>query len=88
MPYQRGQFWIRCFNKQAERLCAALTAPGHPLGPAANFVTRALGMLQSVGWIAAHRFLFADLRMHLLGWPAFLTPDGPVTALGPAAPPA
>lgn len=90
MPYQRGQFWIHRFGKQSERLCAvlaALTAPGHPVGPAANFVTRALGMLQSVGWIAAHRFLFADLRMHLLGWPAFLTPDGRVAALGPAAPP-
>lgn len=87
MPYQRGQFWIRRFGKQAERLCAALAALTAP--PAtANFVTRALGMLQSVGWITAHRFLFADLRMHLLGWPAFLTPDGRVAALGPAAPPA
>jgi len=87
MPHQRGQFWIRRFGKQAERLCAALAAlTATPT--AANFVTRALGMLQSVGWIAAHRFLFADLRMHLLGWPAFLTPDGRVAALGPAAPPA
>jgi hypothetical protein len=87
MPYQRGQFWIRRFGKQAERLCAALAAlTATPT--AANFVARALGMLQSVGWIAAHRFLFADLRVHLLGWPAFLTPDGRVAALGPAAPPA
>lgn len=86
MPYQRGQFWIRRFGKQSERLCAVLAAL--TVTPtAANFVTRALGMLQSVGWIAAHRFLFADLRMHLLGWPAFLTPDGRVAALGPAAPP-
>jgi len=86
MPYQRGQFWIRRFSKQSERLCAALAAlTATPT--AANFVARALGMLQSIGWIAAHRFLFADLRMHLLGWPAFLTPDGRVAALGSAAPP-
>jgi hypothetical protein len=87
MPYQRGQFWIRRFSKQSERLCAALAASITP-PPAANFVTRAVQMLDSIGWIAAHRFLFADLRMHLLGWPAFLTPDGRVAALGPAAPPA
>ena len=87
MPYQRGQFWTRRFGKQSERLCVALAALTAPPA-AANFVTRALGMLQSVGWIAAHRFLFADLRMHLLGWPAFLAPDGRVAALGPAAPPA
>jgi hypothetical protein len=45
-------------------------------------------MLESIGWIAAHRFLFADLRIYLLGWPAFLAPDGRVAALRPAAPPA
>ena len=91
MPYQRGQFWIRRFGKQAERVCAALAAllaPGHPLGPAANFVTRALQMLECIGWIAAHRFLLADLRFHLLGWPAFLAPDGRVAAFRLAAPPA
>ncbi len=87
MPYQRGQFWIRRFGKQAERLCAALAALTVP-PPAANFVTRALRMLQSVGWVAAHRFLFSELRAHLLGWPAFLAPDGRVAALRPAAPPA
>lgn len=87
MPYQRGQFWIRRFRKQAERLCAALVALTTP--PAASdFVTRAGHMLQSVGWTAAHRFLFADLRVHLLGWPAFLAPDGRVAGLGPAARPA
>jgi hypothetical protein len=85
MPYQRGQFWIRRFGKQVERLCAALAGLTAPL-PAANFMTRALRMLQSVGWITAHRFLFADLRMHLLGWPAFLAPDGRVAALRQAAP--
>ena len=26
-------------------------------------------MLESTGWIAAHRFLFAGVRCHLLGWP-------------------
>jgi len=71
------------FGRQAERLCAALAGLTTP-PPAANFVTRALRMLQSVGWIAAHRFLFADLRMHLLGLPAFLAPDGRVAALRPA----
>lgn len=87
MPYQRGQFWIRRFRHQAERLCAALAALIAP-SPAPHFVGRALLMLQSIGWIAAHRFLFADLRAHLLGWPAFLAPDGRVAALRPAAPPA
>ena len=87
MPYQRGQFWIRRFQRQAAATCAALAAlTATP--PAPNFVRRALDMLQSIGWIAAHRFLFADLRFHLLGWPAFLTPDGRCVALRPAAPPA
>ena len=87
MPYQRGQFWIRRFQKQAEHLCATLAALAIP--PAApTFVRRALHMLESIGWIAAHRFLFADLRIHLLGWPAFLAPDGRAAALRPAAPPA
>jgi hypothetical protein len=87
MPHQRGQFWIRRFGQQAERLCAALAALTGPAS-ATNFVTRALRMLQSVGWITAHRFLLADLRAHLLGWPAFLAPDGRVAAIRPAAPPA
>jgi transposase-like protein len=87
MPYQRGQFWIRRFQRQAATLCAALTALTVPEA-APTFVRRALDMLQSIGWIAAHRFLFADLRFHLLGWPAFLAPDGRCVALRPAAPPA
>jgi hypothetical protein len=45
-------------------------------------------MLQSIGWIAAHRFLFTDLRVHLLGWPEFLAPDGRAATLRPAPPPA
>jgi hypothetical protein len=86
MPYQRGQFWVRRFQKQAVALCAALAALSAPVA-ASSFIARALHMLQSIGWMAAHRFLFADLRFHLLGWPAFLAPDGRVAALRPAAPP-
>ena len=54
--------------------------------PAADFLRRALQMLQRVGWIAAHRFLFAELRVHRLGWPAFLAPAGRIAALPSAAP--
>jgi len=75
MPYQRGQFWVRRFRRQAEALCAALAAKISPL-PATNFVTRALRMLQTLGWLTAHRFLFSQLRVHLLGWPRFLIPHG------------
>jgi transposase-like protein len=57
MPYQRGQFWIRCFRNQAGRLCAALATLTAP-PPAPDFVTRALQMLECLGWITAHRFLF------------------------------
>ena len=89
MPYQRGQFWIRRFQKKAPALSLALVpleTPGHLRGPAANFVARALRMLESVGWIAAHRFLFARLRVHLLGWPADLIPTGRRTTLSAACP--
>lgn len=75
MPYQRGQFWIRRFHKQVVALCAALTVLTAVL-PAPDFPTRALRMLEAIGWIAAHRFLFAELRMHLLGWPRSLVPHG------------
>ena len=85
MPYQRGQFWVRRFQKQAARVCVALAAMTAP-PPAPDFIRQALQMLQSIGWIAAHRFLFSDLRVHLLGWPAFLAPDGRCSALRPAAP--
>ena len=79
MPYQRGQFWVRRFRIQAAgvgaalaSLTAAVTAP--------DFVTRALRMLEAIGWIAAHGFLFGQLRMHLLGWPRFLIPRrGPIS---------
>jgi hypothetical protein len=85
MPYQRGQFWIRRFQRQATALCAALAALAAP-PPAPTFIRRALDMLRSIGWIRAHRFLLADLRFHLLGWPAFLAPDGRCAVLRPAAP--
>ena len=83
MPYQRGQFWVRRFRRQAEALCAALAAQNTP-PPAADFVTRALLMLQSLGWITAHRFLLSQVRVHLLGWPRFLAPHGRPATL-PAA---
>jgi transposase-like protein len=86
MSYQRGQFWIRRFVRHAEALCAALAALTRP-APAPDFVARALLMLEAKGWIPAHRFLFADLRCHLLGWPPSLVPDGRratiVTSIGP-----
>jgi transposase-like protein len=87
MPYQRGQFWIRRFRSQAESLCAALAALTKPT-PASGFVHRALTMLQSTGWIAAHRFLFAGVRCHLLGWPRGLAPNGRRAAFSTAAAPA
>jgi transposase-like protein len=87
MPYQRGQFWIRRFLRQAEALCAALAALCPPV-PAPDFVRRALAMLESAGWTTAHRFLFGALRCHLLGWPPGLAPDGRRTALSPAGAPA
>ena len=87
MPYQRGQFWIRRFRAQAEALCAALAALTQPT-PAPDFVHRALVMLQSTGWIAAHRFLLAGVRCHLLGWPSGLAPDGRRAAFPTAAAPA
>lgn len=75
MPYQRGQFWIRRFHRQATALCAAL-ASLTTVVPARDFLNRALQMLEAVGWIAAHRFLFGVVRIHLLGWPRFLVPYG------------
>lgn len=85
-PYQRGQFWIRRFRAQATTLCAALAALTQPT-PAPDFVHRALTMLESTGWIAAHRFLLAGVRCHLLGWPRGLAPDGRRAAFSSAAAP-
>ena len=75
MPYQRGQHWVRRFERQAEPLSAALAALTAVV-TASDFVPRVLAMLEKTGWIAAHRFLFSDLRMHLLGWPVSQIPDG------------
>ena len=86
-PYQRGQPWVRRFRRQAEPLCAALSALTAP-ATALNFVARALLMLNAAGWIAAHRFLFADLRQHLLGWSGSLTLDGRRVTYRPSAAPA
>jgi hypothetical protein len=83
MPYQRGQFWIRRFKQQTEALCAALSSLTAVI-PAKDFLTRALQMLEATGWIPAHRFLFDKLRIHLLGWPRFLTPHGFPVNLSPA----
>ena len=87
MPYQRGQFWVRRFRKQAMALCAALAALTAPVA-ASSFIARALHMLEAIGWITAHRFLFGDLRFHLLGWPAFLAPHGRIATVQPGTPPA
>lgn len=84
MPYQRGQFWIRRFRAQAEALCAALATLTAP-APAPDFVHRAVAMLESTGWIAAHRFLFDGVRCHLLGWPRSLAPDGRRAAFSSAS---
>jgi hypothetical protein len=89
MPYQRGQFWVRRFRKQAPALglaLAPLATPGSLPGPAADFVSRALRTLESIGWIAAHRFLLSQLRAHLLGWPACLAPAGRRITLSAASP--
>ena len=86
-PYQRGQSWIRRFRAQAESVSAALPALTDP-PPAQNFVARALSMLHTAGWIPAHRFLFAGLRQHLLGWSRSLIPDGRRVTIPPAAAPA
>jgi hypothetical protein len=85
MPYQCGQFWIRRFQNQAPGLSLSL-APLAPPAAAPDRVTRALHMLQSIGWIAAHCFLFSELRAHLLGWPDFLAPQGRPATLPPPAP--
>jgi len=75
MPYQRGQFWVRRFNQVATALCAALASLATVV-PARDSPTRALQMLEAIGWIPAHRFLFAELRAHLLGWPRSFVPHG------------
>ena len=75
MPYERGQYWVRRFIRQAESVSAALAGLTQPI-VAPDFVSLAIGMLEQTGWVAAHRFLFPQLRLHLLGWPGFLAPAG------------
>jgi hypothetical protein len=75
MPYQRGQQWVARFRHEAESLSAALAARVRPM-IATDFVTKAIQMLEETGWIPAHRFLFEQLRQHLLGWPDCLAPAG------------
>ena len=83
MPYQRGQQWVRRFQGQAESLSGALAARVRPM-VAGDFVKKAIQMLEETGWVGAHRFLFDQLRQHLLGWPEFLAPAGvPVTIRRP-----
>jgi transposase-like protein len=74
-PQQRGQHWVRRFVQQAEKLSAALAALT-AVQAASSFVSRTLAMLDQVGWPRAHRFLFSELRMHLLGWGKTLAPHG------------
>lgn len=85
MPYQRGQAWLRRFRAQAAALCLAL-ANRTAVPRAPEFVTRALHMLEAIGWIPAHCYLFAELRMHLLGWPPFLAPRGGPVSLARSSP--
>ncbi len=75
MPYQRGQQWVRRFQRQAESVSSALAAMVRPM-MATDFVDKAIRMLEETGWVEAHRFLFDQLRQHLLGWPEFLAPAG------------
>jgi len=75
MPYQRGQQWVRRFRHQAESISAALAALVRPI-VSSDFATKAVQMLEETGWVQAHRFLFEQLRQHLLGWPEFLAPAG------------
>jgi hypothetical protein len=81
MPYQRGQDWVRRFRRQAESVSAALAGLVQPV-VASDFVSKALGMLEKTGWVRAHRFLFQQLRAHLLGWPGFLAPCGIAVRIG------
>ena len=66
---------MRRFVKQAPAVSAALVALT-PVSVAASFVSKALRMLERTGWMKAHRFLFSNLRMHLLGWGRTLAPHG------------
>lgn len=83
--YQRVQHWLHRFRAHAESLCVSLSAITPP-APAANFEKRAVQMLNAVprAWTGSHRFLFQQLRDHLLGWPPSLAPDGRGITFGSA----
>ncbi len=70
MPYQRGQFWIRRFQKQAVALCTALTSLTTVV-VAADFLTRALHMLETIGWTAARSLLVCKVAYAPAGLAAF-----------------
>jgi len=70
-----------------ESVSAALAALVSPMA-ASDFVTRAIQMLEETGWVRAHRFLFEQLRQHLLGWPEFLAPAGIAVRMAKAVLPA
>ena len=72
------------FARRPSALCATLGCPDQPIS---DFfaIHRALAMLESTGWIAAHRFLFAGVRYHLLG--AGLLQFRLPTAVAPQSPP-
>jgi hypothetical protein len=84
-PYQRGQAWVRRFRVQAAALSLAL-ANLAVVPRAPEFTSRALHMLEAIGWIPAHCYLFAELRMHMLGWPPFLAPRGGPVSLTRSSP--
>src|SRR5438094_1999810 len=83
MPYQRGQQWVSRFRRQAESLSAALAVLVRPI-VAADFVHKAIQMLEEAGWGRAHRVLFEQLRQHLLGWPDCFAPAGNAVTVGTA----
>jgi hypothetical protein len=73
-----GRIWV------TPEALAALTQPA----PAPDFARRAMARLESAGWIAAHRFLLAGLRRHLLGWTRGQAPEGRIATFSSAAAPA
>jgi transposase-like protein len=74
LSYQLGQQWIRRFRDQAAAVAAALAGLIRP-PPAADFPSRALAMLERIGWREAHRFLFGELRLDWLGRARSQIPD-------------
>jgi hypothetical protein len=75
MPYQRGQFWVRRFRKQAADLCAALASLTAAV-TGTGFHYPCLANARS-DWLDRGASLpVRRVRMHLLGWPRFLIPSG------------